>query len=410
MAAAIDTVVAMRQFEISGRGVAPLGRSTNYPRSVAGRVGVSPTGAVLEPIGGQGPQHAITEFAGSLAAGEADAVLVFGSENGCTLRYFADRAEKPDHTENVSGELTDRGFGYEGLFDGYTVAHGLVGAPAQYGLLENARRARVGLGVAEYRRAMAELFAPSTKGAAHNPFSASPVARSVYLRGHADLADQPLLDRADLSVNSASILAVREALAVAGIGIDDISTFDLYSCFPVPVFNFCDGMELATNVPRGLTLTGGLPYFGGPGNNYSLHTIAETVARMRAAPGAFGLVAANGGIISKYSVGVYSTEPGEWAPDTGDPAGPGRRHRGDLHGPLRLAGSHRHHRRSPDFRRQPVSGPGRRPGPGGTAQRGRPVGGHCPGVADRAGQPGRAGLTAYRRQFIAESFPASRST
>ncbi|MCH9723097.1 MAG: acetyl-CoA acetyltransferase [Actinomycetia bacterium] len=367
VADAVDTVVAMRQFEISGRGMAPLGRSTNYPRSVAGRVGVSPTRAVLEPIGGQGPQHAITEFAGSIAAGEADVVLVFGSENGSTLRYFADRAEKPDHTENVSGELTDRGFGYEGLFDDYTVAHGLVGAPAQYGLLENARRARVGLGVADYRRSMAELFAPFTKVAAHNPFSASPVERSaaeiltvdagnrmicdpyprlmvardqvnqgaaavlmsvaaarrlgvaeqswVYLRGHADLVDQPLLDRADLSFNSASILAVREALAVAGIGIDDVSTFDLYSCFPVPVFNFCDGMELATDDPRGLTLTGGLPYFGGPGNNYSLHAVAETVARMRVAPGAFGLVAANGGIISKYSVGVYSTEPGGWVPD-----------------------------------------------------------------------------------------------
>ena len=127
--------------------------------------------------------------------------------------------------------------------------------------------------------------------------------------------DQPLLDRADLSYNSASILAVQEALAVADVGIDDIATFDLYSCFPVPVFNFCDGMGLATDDPRGLTLTGGLPYFGGPGNSYSLHGIAETVSQMRAKPGAFGLVAANGGIMSKYSVGVYSTEAAEWQAD-----------------------------------------------------------------------------------------------
>jgi acetyl-CoA C-acetyltransferase len=64
-----------------------------------------------------------------------------------------------------------------------------------------------------------------------------------------------------------------------------------------------------------LTLTGGLPYFGGPGNSYSLHGIAETVGEMRSTPGAFGLVAANGGIMSKYSVGVYSTEPAEWQTD-----------------------------------------------------------------------------------------------
>ncbi|HUL98191.1 MAG TPA: acetyl-CoA acetyltransferase, partial [Mycobacterium sp.] len=142
-----------------------------------------------------------------------------------------------------------------------------------------------------------------------------PEERSVYLHGHADMVDQPLLDRADLTYNSASVLAVQEALTVAGVGIDDISTFDLYSCFPVPVFNFCDGTGLATDDPRGLTLTGGLPYFGGPGNNYSLHGIAETVSEMRERPGHFGLVAANGGIMSKYSVGVYSTTPVDWKTD-----------------------------------------------------------------------------------------------
>ena len=367
VADAINTVVGIRQFEISGRGMAPLGCSTNYPRSVAQRIGASPTRAVLEPIGGQGPQHAITEFAGLIAAGEADVVMVFGSENGSTLRSFAKANPKPDHSETVEGQLEDRGYGYAGLFTDYTVAHGLLGAPAQYGLLENARRGRVGLSAPDYRREMAELFAAFTTVAARNPFSASPVERTVeeiltvdsgnrmicdpyprllvardqvnqgaaailmsvtaarrlgvpeekwvYLRGHADVVDQPLLDRADLSYNSASILAVQEALTVAGVGIDDIATFDLYSCFPVPVFNFCDGMVLAAQDPRGLTLTGGLPYFGGPGNSYSLHGIAETVSAMRTKPGAFGLVAANGGIMSKYSVGIYSTEAAEWHAD-----------------------------------------------------------------------------------------------
>ncbi|HTY29145.1 MAG TPA: acetyl-CoA acetyltransferase [Mycobacterium sp.] len=366
VACAIDTVAGIRQFEISGRAPTPMGGSNNYPRSVANRIGASPARAILEPIGGQGPQHLVTEFAGAIAAGEADVVMIFGSENTSSIRYFADR-EKPDHSETVEGSLEDRGYGYEGLFDDYTVGHGLVGAPAQYGLLENARRGRLGLSVAEYRRAMGELFAPFTKVAAKNPFSASPVERSVdelitvtasnrmisdpyprllvardqvnmgaaallmsvetarrlgvpeerwvYLHGHADMVDQPLLDRADLTYNSASVLAVQEALTVAGVGIDDISTFDLYSCFPVPVFNFCDGTGLATDDPRGLTLTGGLPYFGGPGNNYSLHGIAETVSEMRERPGHFGLVAANGGIMSKYSVGVYSTTPVDWKPD-----------------------------------------------------------------------------------------------
>ncbi len=65
---------------------------------------------------------------------------------------------------------------------------------------------------------------------------------------------------------------------MAGIGVDDIATFDLYSCFPFPVFAICEALGLTGDDPRGLTLTGGLPYFGGPGNSYSLHGIAETVA------------------------------------------------------------------------------------------------------------------------------------
>ncbi len=100
-----------------------------------------------------------------------------------------------------------------------------------------------------------------------------------------------------------------------GIGIDEVATFDLYSCFPFPVFSVCDEFGLAPDDPRGLTLTGGLPYFGGPGNSYSLHGIAETVIQMRDKPGTFGLVGANGGVMSKYSVGVYSTTPADWAAD-----------------------------------------------------------------------------------------------
>lgn len=102
---------------------------------------------------------------------------------------------------------------------------------------------------------------------------------------------------------------------MAGIGLAEVSTFDLYSCFPFPVFSVCDSSALATDDPRGLTLTGGLPYFGGPGNSYSLHGIAETVNEMRSRPGSFGLVGANGGVMSKYSVGVYSTTPAAWKAD-----------------------------------------------------------------------------------------------
>jgi acetyl-CoA C-acetyltransferase len=306
-------------------------------------------------------------MAADIAAGRSEVAMVFGSDATSTLRHFARAETKPDFTETVDGDLEDRGQGIEKLVSRYTVIHGLNSAPIQYALLENARRAGTGLGPTEYRRRMAELFAPFTKVAARNPFAAAPVERSVdelatvtesnrmisepyprllvardqvnqgaaallmsveaarrlgvpednwvYLHGHVDMEEQSLLVRPDLGHSPSAVVAVREALAMAGIGIDDIAAFDLYSCFPVPVFNICDGVGLATDDPRGLTLTGGLPFFGGAGNNYSMHAVAEVIARMRSAPGQFGLVGANGGILSKYSVGVYSTTPTEWKPD-----------------------------------------------------------------------------------------------
>ena len=70
IAAAIDTVAGIRQFEISSPAArAPLGRSDNYPRSVAGRIGAAPRRAILEVAGGRRPQHLVTELAAAIAGG-----------------------------------------------------------------------------------------------------------------------------------------------------------------------------------------------------------------------------------------------------------------------------------------------------------------------------------------------------
>ena len=60
--------------------------------------------------------------------------------------------------------------------------------------------------------------------------------------------------------------------------------------------------------PRGLTVTGGLPFFGGPGNNYSMHAIATLADRLPNS-GGLGYIGANGGYLSKHSMGVYGTSP-----------------------------------------------------------------------------------------------------
>ncbi|WP_433598209.1 acetyl-CoA acetyltransferase [Nocardia sp. CA-135953] len=368
LAARIDTVAGVRQFEISTPGApAPLGKSDNYPRSVADRVGADPARAILEVSGGQSPQHLITELARNIAAGNSDAALIFGSEAISTVRHLAKSEQRPDFTEQRGGQLEDRGFGLSGLVSRYAMMHGLTDAPSQYALFDNARRARLGLSREDYRRSIGELFAPFTRVAAKNPYAAAPVERSaeeliavddrnrmvaepytrfvvardqvnqgaavllmsvaaarelgvpqdkwVFLHGHAELREKNLLDRPDLSVAPALVRAAEHALEIAGIGADQLHTIDLYSCFPIAVSALCDDLGLTADDPRGLTVTGGLPFFGGAGNNYSMHAVAETVARLRTTPGTYGFVGANGGTLSKYSAAVYSTTPTDWRED-----------------------------------------------------------------------------------------------
>ena len=363
--ALLDLVACTRQFDESFPGMpAPLGRSDNFPRSVAHRLGVDPKRVIYEVSGGQSSQHLVTELCGELAAGRSRVALVAGSEAISTVLDLARREDKPDFTEQVAGQDGDRGAGLEGLTSRYQAGHGLIDAPTQYALFENARRSLLGLSRAELAAEMGALFAPFTEVAAAHPHAAVRQARSaeeivavteanrlivdpypkavisrekvnqaaglvltteriaielgipreqwVYLRGHSDLHDRELMRRADLSVATPAVTAIGAALDLAGIGPADVASYDLYSCFPVAVSIVADGIGLAHDDPRGLTVTGGLPYFGGPGNSYSLHAIVETALRCRANPGAFGLVGANGGALSKYSVGVYSTMPGAW--------------------------------------------------------------------------------------------------
>ena len=55
------------------------------------------------------------------------------------------------------------------------------------------------------------------------------------------------------------------ALEAAGLGVDDIAAFDIYSCFPCAVELAAEALGIESDDRRPLTVTGGLPYFGGPG-------------------------------------------------------------------------------------------------------------------------------------------------
>ncbi|WP_233556210.1 enoyl-CoA hydratase-related protein [Noviherbaspirillum sedimenti] len=363
----LDTIVTTRTFEDSIPARAqPFGKSNNFPRSIAQRLGLVPRTAVWDRAGGDTPQRLINEFCEKVAAGEARMVLLAGAENISSARALVAAGKTADWSEAVEGEVEDRGMGLKGMFTMHTRIHKLAGAPPSYGLLENARRGRLGMTREAYADEMGRLFSPFSAVAAEHPCAAFSVQRYsvadlttvternrmiadpypqrlvardqvnqgaallittvglarelgipedkwVFLHGYSDLAERDLLERQDLSQSPAAQMASKAALGAAGIGVDKVRWFDFYSCFPIAVFNVaCDGLGLAADDKRGLTVTGGHPFFGGPGNNYSTHAVATMVEKLRRSPGQYGFIGANGGVLSKYSVGIYSTQPKNW--------------------------------------------------------------------------------------------------
>jgi acetyl-CoA C-acetyltransferase len=231
-----------------------------------------------------------------------------------------------------------------------------------YALLETAVRGRAGVDPSTHQRALAELWSRFSEVAAGNPYaqmqrtfsaeelltqSASnrpvsapysklltaniqvdqatgliicsaaaaqaagvPQDRWVFVWASAHAHDEWFLsERFELASSPAISAAGTAALEHAGVTIDEVAYIDLYSCFPSAVQIAARELGLVTDdADRPLTLTGGLTFAGGPGNNYSSHAIATLVQRLRTDPDAVGLTTL-GGYVPKHASGGYSGRP-----------------------------------------------------------------------------------------------------
>jgi acetyl-CoA C-acetyltransferase len=137
-----------------------------------------------------------------------------------------------------------------------------------------------------------------------------PEEKRVYLRGWG-YAEDPVhvAGHPELWRSPGLAAASSAALGSAGIGVDDVAHFDLYSCFASSICFALDALGLAEDDPRGVTQTGGLPYHGGPGSNYMTHSLAAMAEALRADPGSYGLVSGVGMHMQKHAFGAWSTTP-----------------------------------------------------------------------------------------------------
>ncbi len=349
------------------RVIVPLSwRYANPGLLVSQRLGIAPQELALTAIGGNNPQTVVNQTALLIAAGELDVALITGAE--CIFTRLAARRDpqrpiltwttQPDDTAPPVMLGTDRAPVTE-----IEAARGLDRPLRVFPLFENALRAESGRTIEEHQRVVSELWARFSSVAATNPYAWSreprtaeeirttgtsnrmvsfpypkrmnandrvdqgaalilcsvgaarragvPEDRWVFPVAGADAHDHWFLShRQDLRSSPAIAAAGNRALALAGVGIDDIAHVDLYSCFPCAVQISARELGFALDDPgRALTVTGGLGFAGGPGNNYVSHSIAAMAERLRADPGSLGLVTGLGWYCTKHAVGVWSTTP-----------------------------------------------------------------------------------------------------
>lgn len=331
---------------------------------VAERIGASPRHTGYTGNGGSGPQALVNSAAEDIASGRCSVVLIGGAESWRTRMKLRAEGRRPDWTvqdESVPKadllvpEVPMRGEAEERI--------GLDRPAYVYPLFEHALRTSAKRTIEEHRDAIGALWAGFSKVAATNPYAwvprehtaaeiVTPSERNrwislpytklmnsnnmveqaaalllcsvevasalgipreqwVFPQSGAEAHDTyAIAERGALDASPAIRVAGATALALAGIGIDDVAHVDVYSCFPSAVQVAANELGLPLDDPgRPLTLTGGLTFAGGPWNNYSTHAIAAMVTRLRESPGSYGLVTANGGYLTKHALGVYRTDP-----------------------------------------------------------------------------------------------------
>lgn len=304
-------------------------------RQVASGIGMQ--GDVREfwlPAGGTTPQDLIHEIALKMNNGELDVALLFGAEAMRTRRKATRAGQElpwPPRDKSINPMR-----GQDPMTSEWETQHGLRLPIQAYPLLENALRHAHGRTAQEQIDTAAGILHKNALVAANNPnawFQDAPstsligtvteenrmisypytkrmnaimdvdqaaaivvvsarfvednggLERAAAILGGAGSEDvwNPM-QRPSLATSPGMEAAFSTALGFAQLEAADIAAFDFYSCFPSPVQMALSALGLSVDDERDFSITGGLGYAGGPGNNYVMHSLATAVARLRDNP------------------------------------------------------------------------------------------------------------------------------
>jgi acetyl-CoA C-acetyltransferase len=336
---------------------------------LARRIGVEAPVREVTTIGGNTPQWLVSRASSDIARGELSATLIAGAEaiRSSRARRTAGLPADPGATDLPADPVVgDDGPGVGPAES----AIGLLLPVHVYPMLESVLAARAGHDGPGHRQGLGRLLAPLTAVAADHPFAWFPVRRdaaeiatpspdnrivcepytklmaaflgsdqgaalvvcSLAAARRAGVADRAVFvwagaeavdvrfpaSRPDLgrspALGAAGRALFEAASAAAGaratVGVDDLEWLDVYSCFPSAVEMATEALGINPDGHRGLTVTGGLPYFGGPGNNYTTHAIATLTDHLRdGSPGCLGMATGVGWFVTKHALGLYGSSP-----------------------------------------------------------------------------------------------------
>ncbi len=308
------------------------------------------------PAGGTTPQDLLHQIGAAMQDGEVDVAVVFGAEAMRTRRKASRAGEElpwPPRDKSVKPTRGQRPFSSD-----WEAQHGLRLPIQSFPIHENALRAAYGREAAEQIELAASILHKNAQVAADNPhawFRDAPSAaligtvtednrmiaypytkrmnaimdvdqaaamvvvsnRFVEEHGCADRSIAVLggagaeevwnpMQRRSLSRSVAMEVAFAHALESAGVQTTNIDAFDFYSCFPSPVQMALAALNIPTQDERQFSLTGGLAYAGGPGNNYVMHSLATAVTRLREHPEELLMITGVGMANTKHSATVLS--------------------------------------------------------------------------------------------------------
>ena len=117
----------------------------------------------------------------------------------------------------------------------------------------------------------------------------------------------PMTRRSEMHRSPAIAVSAAAVRTHCGIDPSEVDHLELYSCFPAAVR--VQAREMAIDLDRPLTITGGMTFAGGPLNNATLQALVRMTHVLRDEPAATGMVTNISGMLTKFGVSVWSCTP-----------------------------------------------------------------------------------------------------